>query len=172
MTLIAELLLMIKKRRTCQISEAASIKNRGQTIVEVLIATLVVATVLTALAAGLTMSVKNTAQSKQRSLAISYAQDSLEIFHREKYALGWESFHEALTNGVYCLNQLPANSAEFSLLSPNECVADDQISGTNFQREAEVTIQANEVTVVSIVSWFDGGTEKQVSVEQTFQEFD
>ncbi len=139
-------------------------------MIEVLIVILVVATVLTALAAGLTMSIKNTAQSKQRSLATSFAQDSLEVFHRERASMGWTSFQDALNDGIYCLNQLPNNSTEFRALSSGECAADEKIAGTNFQREVNLTVIADEVTVVSTVSWFDGGTEKQISVQQSFRE--
>lgn len=145
-------------------------KNQGQSIIEVLIVILVVGTVLTALAAGLTMSIKNTTQSKQRSLATSFAQESLEVFHRERSVSGWSSFHGALNSGTYCFNQLPVDSTEFELLSPGACPVGDHIAGTNFKREATVTVGPDEVTVVSTVSWFDGDTEKQVSVQQGYRE--
>lgn len=145
-------------------------REGGQTVVEVLIVTVVVATVLTAIAAGLTMSVKNTAQSKQRSLAASYAQETLEVFHREQFALGWSSFRNALSSGTYCLNELPADSNEFINLSLGACPAGSEINDTGLKREAVVTVGAEEISVVSTVSWLDGGQERAVSVEKGFRE--
>jgi Tfp pilus assembly protein PilV len=96
-------------------------RQLGQTIVEVLIATAVVGTVLTAVAGALTFSVKNTAQARYRALAASQAQDAVEVFRRERALLGWESFQAEINPGVYCYNTLPTNSTQFFAVTPGAC---------------------------------------------------
>jgi prepilin-type N-terminal cleavage/methylation domain-containing protein len=145
-------------------------KQQGQTLIEVLIATVVVGTVLTAVAAGLSMSIKNTAQSKMRSLATGYAQQAIEIFQRERNFLGWDTFLSALSSDVYCLNDLPADSVAFKSLTAGACASGDTIGTTSFQREVNVTVGANSLTVVSTVTWYDADKQKQVQIEQTFKD--
>lgn len=142
----------------------------GQTLIEILIVTVVVATVLTAIAASLSMSAKNTTENKKLSMATTYSQEALEVFHKERYALGWESFQGALTDGTYCLDALPTNSTEFDSLTTGECGLSETISGTDFIREAELTVAADEVKVVIVVQWIDAELDKEATVEQTFKE--
>lgn len=142
----------------------------GSTLVEVILVTAVVATVLTALAASVSMSAQNTNRNQTTTMATSLAQEMLEVFHRERYALGWESFRTALGSGTYCLNDLPADSASFSNTANQECAGTEFITDTNYQREAVVTISSDQVRVVSVVSWMDGHDEKQIEVEQIFKE--
>ena len=146
------------------------LKQSGQTIVEVLIVTVVIATILTALAASLTMSANNTNQSKQRSLATTYAQEGLEVFRRERNSLGWNRFYESLNSSTYCLNDLPVDSAAFVSLVTGECASGTTIENTGLQREAVVSVGADQVDVSLSVTWFDGAEEKTVSVDQSFQD--
>lgn len=142
----------------------------GQTLIEVILVTVIVATVLTALAASVSMSSKNTNENKKLSVATSLVQETLEVFHRERYSLGWGTFQSALSDATYCFNTLPTNSTDFIDSSPGECIDGDVIVGTNYQREATLTVLADEVMVVSTVTWMDGELEKQVEAEQTFKE--
>lgn len=132
--------------------------------------TVVIATVLTALAANLTMSAKNTTQSKQRSSALGYAQEGLEVFRRERHNLGWIKFYEALNSGTYCLNTLPVDSAAFVALTTGQCADGTVIGTTNLQREASVNLGADEARVELTVTWFDGAEEKTVNLTQNFQD--
>ncbi|MBU0579117.1 hypothetical protein KKE34_01145 [Patescibacteria group bacterium] len=142
----------------------------GQTLIEILIVTVVVATVLTAIAGSLSMSAKNTSENKKLSMSTTYAQEALEVFRREKYALGWESFQLALVDGIYCLDTIPADSAEFFSLAIGACGASETIPGTNFLREATLTSAVDEVRVVIVVKWTDAETNKESTAEQTFKE--
>ncbi|MBT3250110.1 MAG: hypothetical protein HN846_04310 [Candidatus Pacebacteria bacterium] len=145
-------------------------QQSGQSLIEVILVTVVVATVLTAIAASVSMSAKNTSENKKRSMAASFAQETLEVFQRERYALGWSSFQSSLVDDTYCFNTLPADSASFVASSPGECGDEEVIVGTTYGREAILTILADEVKVESIVTWMDGNLEKQVEAEQTFKE--
>lgn len=144
------------------------VNQRGQTLVEVLLATTVVAMVLTAIAAGLSSSVKNTDHAKLQNAAAKYNQETLEIFRRERHSLGWEAFRSALSNGTYCLNDLPADSSSFLSMALGACAAETTIEETVFQRQAVVTVAADEVSVVATVTWDEGGQDKQVELEQAF----
>lgn len=152
------------------------VKNKtsqlGQTLIEVILATAIVASVLTAIAASVSMSSKNTNENKKKSMATSFAQETLEVFHRERYSLGWETFKNALGDGTYCFNDLPANSASFVVASSGECGASEMIPGTIFQREAVLTSTADQLQVESIVSWLDDSKEQRVNLKQVFKQID
>jgi type II secretory pathway component PulJ len=149
---------------------AAQFLQRGQTIIEVLIATVVVALVMTAIAAALTSSLRNTAESKFRSYASSYAQQAMEVFIRERSLLGWQQFTEATLSGVFCLNELPADTEAFLNMPVGACTESVVYSGTDFFREANVTVvNADEIRVEVLVEWQDSGRERQVRVTQEFR---
>ncbi len=142
----------------------------GQSLIEVILVTVVVASVLTALAASVSMSSKNTNENKKLSVATSLVQETLEMFHRERYTLGWDTFRTSLTDGTYCFNDLPDNSTDFVNSPVGLCDSEEFITDTNYQREATLTILADEVNVVSTVTWMDDDQERQVQSEQTFKE--
>lgn len=147
-------------------------RSAGQTIVEVLIATGVVGVVLTAIAAGLSYSVKNSSDAKYRAFATSYAQDAIEVFRREKALLGWETFSENLTAGTYCLNDLPTNTAAFLALTPGSCATPTAQFGVDFNREAQVTlVNPTEIQVVVVVNWADFNRTPEVRVTQQFRPY-
>ena len=145
-------------------------KQKGQSLIELILVTVVVASVLTALAASMSMSAKNTNENKKLSIATSLVQEALEVFHRERYALGWDTFETTLVNGVYCFNTIPQNSEEFANITFGECGISDFMVDTNYQREVEVIILSGEVEVIATVSWMADGDEKQVQASQTFRE--
>jgi len=145
----------------------------GQTIIEVMIATLVVGMVLTAVAATLTVSVKNTAQSRYQEVARAQAQSGLELFRRERTKLGWQEFQNVINNGTYCLNVLPADSTAFAAMSPTPCSSGVAVIGTDFTRDATVTVvSADEVKVEMSVKWVDGVINKEVKLTQVFQRYE
>lgn len=145
----------------------------GQTIIEVLIATLVVGMVLTAVAATLTVSVKNTAQSRYQEVARARAQSGLELFRRERNKLGWQTFQASLVSGTYCINTLPDSSMAFDALSPGACGNGVAVIGTDFTRDATVTVVSNdEVKVDVLVKWIDGVLNKEVKLTQVFRRYE
>ncbi|HEX7017378.1 MAG TPA: hypothetical protein VF209_00515 [Patescibacteria group bacterium] len=148
--------------------------QRGQSIIEVLIATLVVGLVMVAIAAVLTMSVKNTAEGRYRNVATSEGQQVLEIFRRERVRLGWSAFQTALIGGEYCLNSLPAADDELAdTLAQNIGVCEEsyELGGTAFTRDVLVQKTADEVVVVVTVGWLDGDQPREVVLEQEFREY-
>jgi len=147
-------------------------KIEGQSIVEVILGVLVVTLVLTAVAAGMSQSVKNTAESKFRNLATNYAQAGMEMFQTQRNLLGWDRFYEATGPGTYCLNVLVFSSEGYSNLPSGECAEDKIIAGTSFTREANVTVPAaDSIKVEIVVTWDDSGQTRQVSIAQDFRQY-
>ncbi|HYD34556.1 MAG TPA: hypothetical protein VD999_00655 [Vitreimonas sp.] len=148
----------------------------GQTIIEVLIAAGVIALVMTAIAAGLTYSVKNSAESKYKALATSYAQEAVEIFRRERALMGWDTFRNVVGSNTYCLNTLPSSTDEFVNLEPGACADGIPVAGTQMTREAIVTPFNNGTVVDRVrveieVQWFDGNRPRTVEIAQEFQQW-
>lgn len=142
----------------------------GQSIIEVLIATLIVGTVLTAIASGLTLSLKNTSETKYRELATNLSQEGLEVFRRERNNIGWTGFTEILDSNTFCLNSLPTNTTEFQALPAGECSGGTAIAGTTFTRTAYVVVQSQDVIQITVeVTWTDAQKEQKVSVVQEFR---
>jgi len=154
-----------------------SIKKRffqaGQSIIEVLIATGVVALVMTALMATMTLSLQNSSQSKYRSLATKIGQEGMESFRQFRDELGWETFYEVINSqgdGMYCLNTTPATIEQLQALSYGTCT-DFPISrtGVAFQREVDVQIiSADRISFQVTVTWQDGLEERNTTLTQEF----
>ncbi len=142
--------------------------HSGQTMIEILIATAVVALVMTALMLGMTLSIKNTSQARYKTIATQLAQQGMEVFRRERAINGFEVFASKLPSQVYCLNQdLPQNLDEFSGGTCQEIPS----KGITFIREAAVTRPGDALRVVVTVSWEDSGVTRQVELVQEFAEW-
>lgn len=145
----------------------------GQTIIEVLIATLVVGMVLTAVAATLTVSVKNTAQSRYQEVARTRAQSGLEVFRQARNTIGWGEFSDKLGTGIYCLNSLPVGTDGFLAMPSGACSDSVLMIGTDFVREAYVTqLSPDEIRVELAVGWIDGTLDKEVRLTQVFRRYE
>lgn len=142
----------------------------GQTIIEVLIAIMVVAMVMVTIAASLTLSVKNVAESKYRSLATSWGQEAMEVYRREKNVLGWQAFRDGVVSGIVCLNALPTSSENFISLPGGECEQSLTLSGAGFKRQALVTVLPDRVRIEITVSWQSSNLTKSVQLIQELRE--
>lgn len=148
--------------------------QRGSSLIEIVVATGVMALVLTAIVAGLTLSLKTNADSEYRSQATKRAQEAMEVFRRERTLQGWDVFADSWIDGAtYCLKDLPAPKTTFTV---GECAADDAlvISGVEMYREAVVLIDTSnpadpQVEVTVAVTWDSGGSPRDVSLVQGFR---
>jgi type II secretory pathway pseudopilin PulG len=87
-------------------------KQAAFTFVEVLVATLLVAIVMTALGSMMALSARVAEANEMEQLAQLKAQQTMEFFRRERMVRGWNIFYSNITNPVdttktYCLNPLP-----------------------------------------------------------------
>jgi type II secretory pathway pseudopilin PulG len=151
----------------------SSSSQSGQSLIEVIMATGVVALVMTALAASMTISVKSAAQSKYRALATKYGQEVLEVYRRERARMGWESFHDILladgAGATYCLEEtLPPTTQDFiDLEAGGTCQNGFSAAGTTFYREASHSvISADQVQVTVTVKWMDADRIREVELRQ------
>ncbi|MFZ5437562.1 MAG: type IV pilus modification PilV family protein [Patescibacteria group bacterium] len=151
--------------------------QKGSSLIEIIVATGVMALVLTTIVAGLTLSLKTNAESEYRSQAVKRAQEAMEIFRRERTLLGWEAFINTFRgNPVYCFKDLPA---PFGAFTSGACGSDDTIviSGQEFIREATVTVDETDpnnpqVRVVMTMSWTTNDNVKDVEIIQVFRRWD
>lgn len=151
-------------------------KRQGSTILEVLIATLVVGTVLTAVAASLTNSIKNSSEAEYRKIATRLAQEGLEIVRKEKYIKTWTSFKNdtshipAIDSAWQCMD---TESLAYTLPKVNITTCPPiTLSNppTSFYRGIQLSILGEGVKVRVRVGWKDGSNTRDVVLEQTFRE--
>lgn len=148
-------------------------KQKGSSMIEILIATGVVGLVMTAVASGLVLSVKNSAISKYKVLSATRAQEAMEVFRREKVLLGWAQFYESLSANTYCVNTLASDSAQFKAMETGACSDGDFIAGTSFTREALVNITSpDEIRVEIVVDWLDGDIQRNSNLIQEFKQYE
>lgn len=94
---------MLKKRKNQQKKQGAF------TFVEVLVATLLVAFVMTALGSMMALSMRVAEANEMEQLAQLKAQQTMDFFRRERLIRGWGNFYASLDDDTYCLNDLPNN---------------------------------------------------------------
>lgn len=133
------------------------IKNqKGQSLVEALIALGAAVIIVSAIAVAVITSVNNTDFSKNQNLATQYAQQAMEIL-RSQSESDWQSF-SAISSGTYCLNQSSTTLQSASL----GCTANINDSNNNPFFIRKVAIAQNDAacrgnTNISVsVSWKDG----------------
>jgi len=138
--------------------------NKGQTLVEVIVAVGIIVIVLVAVVAGVVQSVRNTRFAKEQATATRYAQETIEWLRRQRDELGWEPFYNLLdadaASGVvtYCLSSLPETSLIFEALLDKGASSCSQIGTSVFSREMTVTLAETQdsVDMVVRVSWQEG----------------
>jgi type II secretory pathway pseudopilin PulG len=85
-------------------------KNAGQTIVEIVIAIGVVGLVMTTVVGVVSVSLRNTARAKAKTLATKYTQEGIEYFRAQRNLMGWETFFQTLQQrqgANFCMTTLP-----------------------------------------------------------------
>jgi len=127
------------------------VDQKGQTLLETIVAIAAVALVVIGLVKGLTLSLKNVQFAKERSSARNYAQEAGEwlVFQRDS---SWDN----LSLGAYCLNGLnwdvpgddhPENCSGFIL--------DSSGGNTVYKRNAVLSevVLGREVAIMVNVYW-------------------
>jgi type II secretory pathway pseudopilin PulG len=152
------------------------LNQAGSSLIEVVVATGVMALVLTALVAGMTVSLQTSAEAKYRSQAIKRGQEAMEVFRRERTLLGWDNFFNQFDTGsTYCLQELPAPKENFIA---GECSSEESlvVSGIDLYRQAVVTVDDSDPTnpqvrVEITVTWNAGRGERGVDLTQVFRQW-
>jgi prepilin-type N-terminal cleavage/methylation domain-containing protein len=123
-------------------------RQRGSTLIEVLVAMVIVSTVLTAIASMMAMSMRVSEANEMEQLAQMKAQEALEYMRKERLVRGWGTFYDFLAEQSYCLNSFPDSVADFSTLA-TDC-AGPVDSFNNFNYSVETAITKPDLTTVAI----------------------
>lgn len=149
-------------------------KQAASTLIEVLIAVSIIATVLTAVSAMISMSIKVSDGNERKQLALQKAQEALEFFRKERSINSWFSFSSPLVNGSrYCVSSLPeavsSMSAKLGACSDSDVL---EAAKYEFKREAVISFNsANSVNVQIDLRWTDGAKAKNLILEQSFENY-
>ena len=135
-------------------------RQSGQSLIESLIALVIVALVLTSLVVAVLVAIKSSQFSKHKTQATFLSQEGIEWLRAMRQGLGWGRFNSAasLSGTEYCLQNLELEE----LLIPGEC-SDTAVIDNLYTRSVTLTtnLADPEVTVLVNVAWFEG--EKQFS---------
>jgi prepilin-type N-terminal cleavage/methylation domain-containing protein len=154
-------------------------QQRAFTFIEVLVATLLVALVMTALGSMMALSARVAEANEMEQLAQLKAQQTMDFFRRERLIRGWANFYDSLQdNNTYCLNSLPTNIVD---LSSGAC-SGYQSDFNFFYYSVEATIDKTDAVgeqsidlLVDIYRYSKGGdlvdSEPFFTVNQTFKQY-
>lgn len=167
----------------------------GSTLIEIVVATAIVGSILTAIALSLTYTIKLNLQSQARALALKKAQETIDLFRRERTVLGWNNFVQVLDhNQTYCVDFIPTAASEdtmdhifdddedgVSLAGAGSCaynVVTDEVP-IDFKREAYVEFDPappaspQTITLEVVASWDNDKSDDDFTVrlEQDFREW-
>jgi type II secretory pathway pseudopilin PulG len=149
--------------------------QKGQSLIEIIVAIGIVALVMTALVSAISLSVKNTAEAKAKAVATKYSQEGMEFLIEQRNALGWEAFLAALqtdagatTTVTYCLpTPLPTTISGFVALGNGSCTSTQFADSRGiFQRKAVITLPAGgtQINITVSVTWSDGNLNRTSQV--------
>jgi len=144
------------------------LNQRGSTIIELLIALMVVGLVVTAIVASGSYSIKNTGEARFKQVATTLAQEVIEKSRAEKNRLGFVNFKNIVGTNTYCFNTIPAT---FDSLTAGNCGASFSSTGASFTRE--VSFSNPESTIIEVeatVSWNDADDTRSVVLTQEFKQ--
>lgn len=142
--------------------------NSGQTLIEVVVAVGLVVLVLTTLASGIAIGVRNNRVARDQASAKEYVRQSLEWARNIRDQAGWEAYAtiiKSTNGGVYCLPALPATYQLFNGSNTSNCSSSNVIlaadgSPTVFRRELKFTKSGGtpptQIAVEAKVTWIDG----------------
>ena len=105
-------------------------KQSGSTVIEVLIATTLIAFALTGLAMLMTANVKNSSEADYREAAIGLAQDAMEQIKQNKTTNNWTTFTGAPFPGECSLSSITRYNTQFKLLCSADTAVADKLTVT------------------------------------------
>jgi len=147
----------------------------GASLVEIVVAVGVVGILATALATGITRAMKNTQNTRMRSLGNKYMQESLE-YARLARDLNWQTFMTLDNAGVgptyYCVGKdisgfldADGNLTVNSTSDLDNCSGNIDLNPNIFTRYVEFTWQpdgydpVDKMLVRSVVKWSEGSSD-------------
>ena len=139
--------------------------NRGQTLIEIIIAVGLIVLVLTTLASGLALGIRNNRVAKDQAIAKDYTREAQEWLRSMRDLAGWETFagilraHASGNSLSYCLTTLPADLTTFNSTNRSTCSTGQTVDG-RFTRQVNITLvggaNPTQADAVVVVTWVDG----------------
>lgn len=137
-------------------------RKRGQSILELIVALLLVSIALTAVVGLITKGISNTTFNRNKTLANSYSSEALEWLRSERDS-NWRNFlaKSSAPGSKWCLPDLSWNNT-------GTCSATNFVSNTQFTREINlVRVNASTINATVTVSWTDSqGTHNSQSTTE------
>jgi len=140
--------------------------RRGTSLLEIIIATGIVALVMTSTVAMMSVSLKTTNLAKNKSTGTKYTQEAIEYFRTQRTILGWETFISILQSGsnvnTFCMATLPYAAVGGLQNLPNRaCLTNEYVdAGNRFKRSSQIVIttagSSTNVNVQVSTTWQDG----------------
>lgn len=161
----------------------SSSRQRGAGLIEVLIAVVITALILTAVAISLSYSVRNTAEARYRELATDRAQEVIEYVRKYRVIDGWVGFKAQLDRSphTFCLNEnIEEYEVDYDVTSEwlpeptADCpVAPDTDARTSLARVLSVENVSDDILTVNVeVSWLSSnGETRELSFQQQFANY-
>lgn len=146
--------------------------QRGNTLIELLIATFIVGMVLTGVAISLTYSIQREAISRYREGATSLAQEIAEYFLLERAQKGWQGFADGYSNGTYCYDatSVPEVTPQTTIPVVLPCAATTS-TGMDFSPSIVITkTSSTQVHAEITISWEVDTTAKTYVLNQDYFE--
>ena len=138
--------------------------NKGQSLFEVVLVIGITSVVLVAIVNAAILSVKSSSYSRNKTLATKYSQEAVEWLRGQRDA-GWTEF-SGKVNSTWCLKSLDWTIGR-------ACGASENIIGTAFKREADLTYGGDTKTINSTVRvyWTDAQGYHDVKVNTFFSDW-
>ncbi|MBU1326709.1 hypothetical protein KKB64_01415 [Patescibacteria group bacterium] len=134
------------------------IHSSGQMIVEIVVTISVVVLLVTALIVASTVAMHNIGSAKDKSTALSYAQEGMETTRDLRNSVSWSDFQGKI--GTWCLAEDKAWSVAFGGSCPGN-VGDKFTRSINLSWDADL----GHMNIQSTVSWEDRGTTQYTTLE-------
>lgn len=129
----------------------------GSSILEVLIATALIAISIIAALSLNNNSQKTSSYARDLTTATAYNNQVIDWLRNLRSDMGWAEFSTAISadggSPTYCLPTLPTDAPGFIALSSGVCTLTDYITGTNFIRQANLVLNSDSLGVGVTTSW-------------------
>jgi type II secretory pathway pseudopilin PulG len=140
--------------------------SAGSSIIEVLVAIVVMLLVMTAVLQLSVVSMRHQRVSSARSVGTQLASEGIEWVRSLRDVSGWQTFSEHIGNSWnFCLMDTVPPASEFLTLSSNICIGNTfVVSGVTYERLIQINKKpgVDGYDVAITVSWVDGSQNYEV----------
>mgnify|MGYP001612838215 CR=1 FL=1 len=143
--------------------------ENGQSIVEVIIATVITSMILVGLISAITYSLSNSQFAKNKALANKHGQEAIEWLRAQRDISGWTLFYgpNNLLSRTHCINSFPATITSLYSQPTGNCTAGTVITGTIFTRQVQFIGHASgdRISIKITLLWPQGKNTSTISLD-------